>query len=189
MSAEAVGRYMPPVITLDDLAAMNDADDHGHRYETSPEGVLSVVPPPDLGHGLLATRLMAWFITAGFPLDQIVQASGVRIPGPHTDGGRIPDLSILSAPRPATTLWLAPTDLLLVSEIISPGSAATDQLIKVAEYARARIPRYWTVGRDAQNTVTLFRLRSDDTYETAEQLPLDELLKGSPDEYLPPIMR
>jgi Uma2 family endonuclease len=180
---------MPPVITLEDLAAMNDADEYGHRYETSPEGVLSVVPPPDLGHGIIATRLMAWFITAGLPLEQIVQATGVRIPGPKTDGGRIPDLTILSAPRPSTTLWLSPADLLLVVEIISPGSAATDQLIKVGEYAKARIPRYWTVARDTQNTVTLFRLRSNDTYETAEQMPLADLLKGSPDEHLPRVMR
>jgi hypothetical protein len=28
MSAESVGRYMPAVVTLDDLAAMNAADAH-----------------------------------------------------------------------------------------------------------------------------------------------------------------
>jgi Uma2 family endonuclease len=164
---------------------MNDADEFGHRYETSPERVLSVVPPPDLGHGITATRLMAWFITAGHPLEQIVQGAGVRIPGPNTDGGRIPDLTILSTPRPSTTLWLSPDDLLLVIEVISPGSAATDQLIKVAEYAKARIPRYWTVARDEQTTVTLFQLRSNDTYETVEQMPLADLLKSSPDKHLP----
>ncbi|MET8282573.1 Uma2 family endonuclease [Micromonospora sp. NPDC005174] len=47
MSAEAVGMYMPAVVTLDDVAAMNSADPNGHRYETSPEGVLSVMPLPD----------------------------------------------------------------------------------------------------------------------------------------------
>jgi Uma2 family endonuclease len=184
MSAEAVGRYMPPVITLDDLAAMNDADEYGHRYETSPEGVLSVVPPPDLGHAVLATRLMAWLIAAGLPLEQIVQGAGIRIPGQRIDGGRIPDLTVLSTPRPLSTVWLSPADLLLVIEIISPGSAATDQLIKVAEYAKAQIPHYWTVARDAQNIVTLFRLRSNGTYETAGQVPLADLLSGSATDYL-----
>jgi hypothetical protein len=35
MSAEAVGRYMPAIITLDDLAAMISADTHGRRSRTS----------------------------------------------------------------------------------------------------------------------------------------------------------
>jgi hypothetical protein len=43
--AEAVGRHMPAVVTLDDLAAMTDADSYGHRYEMSPQGALSVMPP------------------------------------------------------------------------------------------------------------------------------------------------
>ena len=57
MSAEAVGMHMPAVVTLDDLAGMNAADPNGHRYEISPEGVLSVMPPPDSEHapGFLGT--------------------------------------------------------------------------------------------------------------------------------------
>jgi hypothetical protein len=87
MSAEAVGRHMPAIITLDDLAAMISADTHGRRYETSPEGVLSVVlPPPDSEHAVIATRLMAWLITAGWPVDQVMQVAGIRIPGPDGDG-------------------------------------------------------------------------------------------------------
>jgi Uma2 family endonuclease len=175
---------MPAVITLDDLAAMIAADEHGHRYETSPEGVLSVVPPLDYGHAVIATRLMAWFIAAGLPLEQILQVVGIRIPGSKVDGGRIPDLTIWSNPQPSTTVWRSPADLLLAIEIVSSGSEAIDQLIKVAEYAKARIPRYWTVARDPQNTVTLFRLRADDTYETAGQMPLDALLQQSTKDHL-----
>jgi Uma2 family endonuclease len=175
---------MPAVVTLDDLMAMIDADEHGHRYETSPEGVLSVLPPPDNGHGFIATHLMAWLITAGFPLDQMAQVVGIRIPGPVIDGGRIPDLVIWSKPQPSAVVWNKTTDLLAVVEIVSPSSAAIDQLVKVAEYAKARIPRYWTVARDPQNTVTLFRLGPNDTYETSEQIPLAELLKGSPRDFL-----
>jgi hypothetical protein len=47
VSAETVGLHMPAVVSLDDLAAMNAADTKGHRYETSPEGMLFVMPPPD----------------------------------------------------------------------------------------------------------------------------------------------
>ncbi|GIF06552.1 hypothetical protein [Actinoplanes siamensis] len=35
MSAEVIGRFGPEIITLDDLAAMIEADEHGHRHETS----------------------------------------------------------------------------------------------------------------------------------------------------------
>jgi hypothetical protein len=56
MSAGTVGRHMPSVITLDDLAEMIAADTYGHRYETSPEGVLSVMPPPDSEHAAVGRR-------------------------------------------------------------------------------------------------------------------------------------
>jgi Uma2 family endonuclease len=184
MSAQEVGRYMPAVITLDDLAAMIAADEHCHRYETSPEGVLSVVPPPGNGHGHIATRIMAWLIAAGLPLEQIAQVVGIRIPGAAVDGGRIPDLVVWAKPQTATVVWNTTTELLLAIEIVSRGSEAIDQLIKVAEYAKARIPHYWTIARDPANTVTLFRLGLKNTYETTKQIPLADLLEGNAKDYL-----
>lgn len=75
--------HMPAVVTLDDLAAMNSADPHGHRYETSPEAALSVMPPPDSEHATIASRLFAWLVMAGWPPERVLQAVGVRIPGPE----------------------------------------------------------------------------------------------------------
>lgn len=174
---------MPAVITLDDLAAMIAADTHGHRYETSPEGVLSVAPPADSDHAVNATRLLLWLAAGGWPAEQLMQAAGIRIPGPQGDGGRIPDLTVWSCPQ-VSSVWLPTTDLVLAAEIVSPGSEAIDQLIKVAEYARAGIPRYWTVARDPAQTVTLYRLTDRDIYETTDQVPLRVLLQSSPSEHL-----
>jgi hypothetical protein len=84
MSAEAIGRHFPAVVTLDDLAAMNTADRYGHRFELSPEGALSVMPPLDSEHAAIASRLFAWLILAGWPADQLLQAVGVKITGPPT---------------------------------------------------------------------------------------------------------
>jgi hypothetical protein len=84
---------MPAVVGLDDLAAMNAADTHGRRYETSPEGILFVLPPPDSEHAIIASRLFAWLIQAGWPPEQVLQATGIRIPGPP---------SARAAPRPPT---------------------------------------------------------------------------------------
>jgi Uma2 family endonuclease len=147
MSAETVGMHMPPVVTLDDLAAMIAADLHGHRYEMSPEGALSVMPPPDSEHAAIASRLLVWLAMAGWPAEQVLQSVGVRIPGPGGDGGRIPDLTLWSKPQPRG-VWLPLVDLLLVIEIVSPGSEAMDELVKRHEYARAGIQRYWMVDRD-----------------------------------------
>jgi Uma2 family endonuclease len=179
MSAEAFGRDFPAVVTLDDIAAMNAADRHGHRFELSPEGALSVMPPADSEHAAIASRLFAWLVLAGWPADQILQAVGVKLPGPAGDGGRIPDLTLWSAPQPRS-VWLPLTDLLLAVEIVSPGSAAMDEVVKVREYAAAGIPRYWMVERDAAQTVTLHVLGPDNAYEVAAKMPLAWLLQTKP---------
>lgn len=178
---------MPSVITLDDLAAMIAADTHGRRYETSIEGTLSVVPPPDSDHAIIISRLMLWLAAAGWTAEQLLQTPGIRIPGPTIDGGRIPDLTVWSS-RPQSAVWLSPAGLLLVVEVISPGSEATDRVAKVAEYASAGIPRYWMVARDAANTVTLFELGADGRYETSAQVPLAWLLRTSPHDHLPEVV-
>ena len=176
MSAEAVGRHMPGTITLDDLAAMISADTHGRRYETSPGGALFVVPPPDSLHAKIASRLVAWLLTAGLPVDQVLQVAGIRIPGPGGDAGRIPDVTVWSRPPP-DAVWLPVRDLLLVIEIVSPGSEAIDQGVKVFEYATAGIPRYWTVARDVAQTVTMYRIGADGVYEVETKQPLTWLLQ------------
>lgn len=171
MSAEAVGLHMPAVVSLDDLAAMNAAEGKGRRYETSPDGVLVVMPLPDSGHAAIASRLFAWLIMAGWPADQVLQAAGIRIPGAHADGGRIPDLTVWRTPPPRG-VWLPVADLLLVVEIISPGSAGLDALTKRDEYASAGIPQYWVVDRDTAQTVSLHRLTDDRRYERVAEMPL-----------------
>jgi Uma2 family endonuclease len=183
MSAEIVGMHMPPVVTLDDLAAMIAADLHGHRYEISPEGALSVMPPPDSEHAAIASRLLVWLAKAGWPPEQVLQAAGVRIPGPDGDGARIPDLTLWSKPQPRS-VWLPLTDLLLVIEIVSPGSEAMDELVKRHEYARAGIQRYWVVDRDAAQTVTLSRIGQIGEYETVTMLPLAWLLNTAAADHL-----
>jgi hypothetical protein len=78
MSAETVGMHMPAMVTLDDLAAMNASDPNGHRYETSPEGVLSVMPPADSEHAQIASRLFAWLLMAGWPADRYSRSRDPR---------------------------------------------------------------------------------------------------------------
>ena len=178
MSSEAVGRYMPSVVTLDDLTAMMAADEH-HRYEISPEGVLSVMPPPGFAHAIIANRLTAWLIAAGFPLDQFAQGVGLRIPGRDGGvGGRIPDLVVWSR-TPADGVWLPVTDVLLVVEIISPGSEGTDTVTKRTEYATAAIPQYWVIDQDQAQNVTMHQLDGGH-YAVRATMPLAWVLNTKP---------
>jgi hypothetical protein len=83
MTAEAFGKTLPAVVTLDDLAVMNAADQHGHRYELSPDGALSIMPPPDSEHAAIASRLFAWLILARWPAEQILRPSASGSPVPR----------------------------------------------------------------------------------------------------------
>ncbi|MEU4235755.1 Uma2 family endonuclease [Actinoplanes sp. NPDC026619] len=179
MGAETVGMHMPAVVTLDDLAAMNASDQNGHRYETSPEGVLSVMPPADSEHAQIASRLLAWLIMAGWPAQQVLQVAGIRVPGSRRDGGRIPDVSVWGK-APPRGVWLPVAELLLVIEIVSPGSEAMDEVTKRREYASAGIPQYWVVDRDDAQTVTLYQLSGADTYAEHAKMPLVWLLQTDP---------
>jgi Uma2 family endonuclease len=185
MSADAVGRHMPAVATLDDLTAMIAADPHGHRYELSPEGVLSIMPPADGEHALIATRIMAWLLAAGWPVGQIAQAVGLAVPGAEgAKGGRISDLVMWSEPPvDARQVWLSVAHVLLVIEIVSRGSEAVDKAAKPAEYAAAGIPQYWTVDRDTAQTVTMYRLAGD-RYEVRAATPLAWVLQTDVTEHL-----
>jgi hypothetical protein len=113
------------------------------RNVTSPEGVLSVMPPPDYDHAVIATRIMLWLAAAGIAAERlthtVARASLART-------ARIPDL-VVWAKTQARAVWLPVADVLLVVEIISPGSEATDTVAKRHEYAGAGIPQYWTVDR------------------------------------------
>ncbi|GAA0914786.1 hypothetical protein GCM10009557_87980 [Virgisporangium ochraceum] len=183
MTADTVGWHLPPIVTLDDLAAMMASDPYGHRYELSSGGGVSIMPPPDSEHAEIATALTVWLVAAGWPVKQVLQAVGIRVPGPNGDGGRIPDLTLWSKPQPRGT-WLALADLLLVVEIVSPGSEAMDELVKRREYAQAGIPRFWLVDRDKAQTVTLHRLGASGEYDVVTKCPLAWLLNTAPAEHL-----
>lgn len=182
-SAAAVGAHMPASLTLDDLAAMAVADEYGHRYEMSPEGVLSVMPPAAVEHAILASRLLAWFLTHGWRPDQVLQNCGLRIVTGDGTGGRVPDLTVWMVAPKIGGVWAALDDLQIAVETVSKGSEAMDHVTKRAEYAAAGIARYWLVDRDTTHTVIRFELAGDEYVEAGRQ-PLAWLLNTAPTAYL-----
>jgi Uma2 family endonuclease len=185
MTAAAFGAHMPAQPTLDDLAAMSVADEHGHRYEMSPEGVLSVIPPATVEHAILASRLLAWFIVHGWRPDQVLQNCGLQIKAGDAVGGRVPDLTVWSNPPLPGSVWAPVSGLVLAIEIVSSGSEVIDQIIKKDEYARAGVPRYWVVSNQGGNSVSRWRLESSAYQEELPSpQPLAWLLNTDPGSHL-----
>jgi Uma2 family endonuclease len=146
-------------LTLDDVAELAAVDDV-HRYELD-EGNLLVMPPADAEHAALLARLLVWFVTNGYGDDRVLPTPGLRITG--RSSGRSPDLVVLRQRVAPGTVWIEPTDVLVVVEIVSPGSQTLDRSVKPAGYARAGIVHYWRVERDGRAaTVHRYTLGTDE---------------------------
>ncbi len=138
-------------LTLDDVADLADQDPD-HRYELQ-EGNLLVMPPADDEYAEMIMRIGAWLIAGGYA-GRVLAAPGVKA----GTSGRSPDVAVRRSPRSVRTVWIDPADLLLVIEIVSPGSVELDRYLKPVEYAHAGVRNFWRVERDGPATVHMFGL-------------------------------
>jgi Uma2 family endonuclease len=162
-------------LTLDDVAELASSDPD-HRYELQ-EGNLLVIPPADDEHAEMIMRIGAWLMAGGHA-GRVLATPGVRV----GSSGRSPDIAVRRSPRAGRAVWIDPAELLLVIEIVSPGSTELDRHLKPVEYGRAAIPHFWRVERDGPATVHAFRLGTgadgELVYVTRNALLLDDLLAG-----------
>jgi Uma2 family endonuclease len=163
-------------LTLDDVARLADQDPD-HRYELQ-EGNLLVIPPADDEHAEMIMRIGAWLIAHGYA-GRVLATPGVRA----GTSGRSPDIAVRRSPRQGRTVWIDPADLLLVIEIVSPGSVELDRYLKPVEYAQAGMRHFWRVERDGPATVHTFGLGvgADGARLYVERgiVLLDDLLAGA----------
>jgi phosphoribosylamine--glycine ligase len=123
--------------TVDDL---QELPEDFHHYELV-DGALLVSPHPTVRHDDVASSLGYLLHSVLAPQWKAVVATGVRFDDRNY---RVPDLVVLS--REALDRPLAlPEDVLLVVEVMSPGSISNDRVAKPALYARAGIPHYWRI--------------------------------------------
>lgn len=89
-------------------------------------------------------------MSQGYGRRQVLGTPGLRVPRRDNPAatGRSPDLVVCRRPLAGRVVWLDPEDVLLVVEIVSPGSEHLDRVAKAEEYAEARIPNYWRVERE-----------------------------------------
>lgn len=169
-------------LTLDDVAELAAADEHGHRYELV-EGSLLVMAPADADHMSVIAELVVWFRANSYAKGLVLPTPGIRIKG--RSSGRNPDLMVLRRPVDGNTVWIEPEDALLVVEVVSPSTRSEDRMRKPAEYAGAGVPHFWRIERDnGPATVHMFALgldeRGERTYIGHEAVLLDRLLEGAP---------
>jgi Uma2 family endonuclease len=104
-----------------------------------------VVPSPTIGHQNIAFLLQTW-IRAQAPSDLFATAAvGVVIGNSDTFE---PDVALLRSRPSMDSHYVAAEQVLLVVEVVSPGTRRRDRFEKPADYAAAGIPFYWRIEQD-----------------------------------------
>ncbi|MGQ0841437.1 Uma2 family endonuclease [Actinokineospora sp.] len=140
------------LLTIAEYAALGETE---FGYTELLEGRLLMSPSPTYRHNRAAFKLNSQ-LDAQLPEHLLViQDLDVDLEfGPPGGPGfsRRPDLMILHADAvdrlDAEGGILRASEVLVVVEIISPGSRRTDRVTKHGEYADAGIPHYWLVDTD-----------------------------------------
>ncbi|RDG36122.1 Uma2 family endonuclease [Streptomyces corynorhini] len=152
MTAEPVApAWMHEPITAERYASWSEAQCAGIEIV---DGMIVVSPSVSKGHNRLA-RILANALDSAAGSDWNADTDfDVRLQDvPLTN--RRPDVVVYRA----DTIDVSPTrpeHVLLVVEVVSPGSETTDRVVKVDQYARAGIAFYWRVEQAATGLPLLY---------------------------------
>lgn len=164
-----VSEHHGPWTVADILALPHDEK----RYELV-DGALIVNPPPSPYHQAASGELFVLLRAACGPAFRALEAVGVRL----GEQLLIPDLVVVrSSAASLHAPVLDPADVVLVVEIVSPGSRIRDRNEKPVIFAESGIPHFWRVetshyqGRTAELPAVLIHdLGDDGTYALARTL-------------------
>jgi Uma2 family endonuclease len=183
MSAEPVPTEPPPwqpdpvrqrqaAYTIEDVL---DLPRHAPRVELL-DGVITVVPSPSLDHQDIAGLLWNW-LRRHAPADlRASYAVGVAV-GVRTTYE--PDVVLYRAEASGSHHYLTPEEVVLVAEVVSPGTKRRDRITKPAGYAEAGIPHYWRVEQDPLH-VYAYRLAAGRYELVADSAELLEVAEPFP---------
>ncbi|MBM0227706.1 MULTISPECIES: Uma2 family endonuclease [Micromonospora] len=119
------------------------------------DGSLIVSPAPSKRHQLVSWNLVDSLRPAARPRGFLVfEAVNVRL---GVDRIAIPDVVVAETDDEGSIIEAG--EVRLICEIVSPGNAAADRLVKMQLYAIARIPWYLLVEQDGDShSLRLYRL-------------------------------
>jgi len=167
------------LITLEQWDALEIA--HARRWELS-EGTLIMSPRPQLIHQEISkrlTRLLDDHLPDGM---RVLPEIEVTTSSSYPPSVRDPDIVVIhdgAFERNATRVLAA--DVVLVVEIVSPGSRGMDHVMKLHEYAKAGIEHYWIVDADAPSDDRFLAYRLDgDVYRPVPALDDDRVRVREP---------
>lgn len=129
------------------LAEWDALNEEASRSFELVDGVLHATPRPTTRHQITLKRLAAQLDAQLEPLGlECVPEVDVVLVESFPPVVRAPDLCVVSSAVLATEPdRLRPDQIVLVIEIVSPGSVRTDRVAKLSDYAQAGIPNYWIV--------------------------------------------
>lgn len=152
MTAEMVApAWMHEQVTAEQYASWTEEQCTGIEIM---DGMVLVSPSASKRHNRLA-RLLANALDAAAGQDWNADTDfDVRLQDVPLNNRR-PDVTVYRA----ETIDVTPTrpeDVLLVVEVVSPGSETTDRIVKVDQYAKAGIEFYWRVEQAATGVPLLY---------------------------------
>ncbi len=174
--AELAGFSLPAPSVDAAFEVFSAAAPQGWRVELV-EGEIHVTPPANGEHEEMVSELSGQARDHRRDLARYT-GIGLRVPGASGSGRVIPDLVL--APRGSFAdrqEWHDPSPVLLAAEVTSVSTAANDRVRKIRGYARAGIPVYVVVDREAAHIVGCTRPSGDDyrqktTYKMGDPVPL-----------------
>lgn len=139
-----MGMAAPIYYTADMVRGLPD---DGNRYEVV-YGELLVTPAPRAWHEIIQRRLLVALdlYLRQHPVGEVLGSRADISWGP--DVLVSPDVFVVPLEQARTLDWTRMRDLLLVAEILSPGSARHDRFVKRRRYQEAGVPLYWIVDGD-----------------------------------------
>jgi len=120
--------HAPRHVTVDEFLAFEGEGDT--RYQLV-RGVVTAMAPAQLAHGRLVTRLARLIGNQVRPPCEPITEAGIK-PAHRFDTYWQADLAVTCTPTTPGQVYL--TDPVLVVEVLSPSTEATDRLLKLVDY-------------------------------------------------------
>lgn len=123
-----MGEAAARLLTVDEFLTWDDGTDRRHQLL---RGVVTMMAPPQAVHGALVMRLGARLAAALPRTCAAVTEAGIK-PAHRDDTYYQADLAVTCRPLERGQVYLV--DSVLIVEVLSPSTAATDRLLKLDDY-------------------------------------------------------